>query len=134
MSEQAMLPQPGYEPRDVSVVDVLISAALVLAGTGAALAVSAAVYTHAGGGAALARAGSPASSFRHGPDAQTSIERSWDELDPLVRERLDSYGWIDRGSGIVRIPIRRAMELEAEALAGSSDETPQRRGEGKRPK
>jgi len=26
-------------------------------------------------------------------------------------EELKSYGWVDRGSGIVRIPIDRAMEL-----------------------
>ena len=27
---------------------------------------------------------------------------------------LDSYGWIDREAGIVRIPIERAMELLVE--------------------
>ena len=33
--------------------------------------------------------------------------------------RLSSYGWIDRPSGIVRLPIERAMQLTAErGLAG----------------
>lgn len=27
---------------------------------------------------------------------------------------LESYGWVDRQAGVVRIPIERAMELEAE--------------------
>lgn len=29
-------------------------------------------------------------------------------------ERLTSYGWVDKPSGVVRIPIERAMELMAE--------------------
>ena len=29
------------------------------------------------------------------------------------QERLGSYGWIDRSSGVVHIPIERAMELTA---------------------
>ncbi len=32
---------------------------------------------------------------------------------------LDSYGWIDRQNGIVRIPVRRAMELLAERSSRS---------------
>lgn len=30
------------------------------------------------------------------------------------KERLGSYGWIDRRAGIVRLPIERAMELSAQ--------------------
>ena len=30
------------------------------------------------------------------------------------RERLNSYAWIDRETGTVRIPIERAMDLVAE--------------------
>ncbi len=30
------------------------------------------------------------------------------------KERLGSYGWVDRKAGIVRIPIDRAMELSAQ--------------------
>ncbi len=32
------------------------------------------------------------------------------------RERLGSYGWVDRKRGIVRIPIDRAMELSAQGV------------------
>ena len=34
----------------------------------------------------------------------------------LARERavLETYGWVDRGAGIVRIPIDRAMQMVAE--------------------
>jgi hypothetical protein len=32
------------------------------------------------------------------------------------RERLGSYGWVDRKAGVVRIPIDRAMELSAQGV------------------
>jgi hypothetical protein len=32
------------------------------------------------------------------------------------RERLGSYGWVDRKAGVVRIPIERAMELSAQGV------------------
>ncbi|HEX9401900.1 MAG TPA: hypothetical protein VF912_17455 [Anaeromyxobacter sp.] len=32
------------------------------------------------------------------------------------RERLGSYGWVDRKAGIVRLPIGRAMELSAKGI------------------
>lgn len=28
-----------------------------------------------------------------------------------ARQRLESYGWVDREAGLVRIPVERAMEL-----------------------
>lgn len=39
----------------------------------------------------------PAEDVEHYRESQTKI--------------LDSYGWVDRPAGVVRIPIRRAMEL-----------------------
>lgn len=32
------------------------------------------------------------------------------------RKLLDSYGWVDRDAGVVRIPIDRAMQLTAEGV------------------
>jgi hypothetical protein len=32
------------------------------------------------------------------------------------RGRLGTYGWVDRKSGVVRIPIERAMELSAQGV------------------
>jgi len=32
------------------------------------------------------------------------------------KERLRSYGWVDRKAGVVRIPIERAMELTAQGV------------------
>jgi hypothetical protein len=36
-------------------------------------------------------------------------------------ERLESYGWVDRGRGIARIPVTRAMELLLEREAASKE-------------
>lgn len=41
----------------------------------------------------------------------------WAELDSLLtkqRERLTTYGWVDRENGVVRIPLDRAMQLLVE--------------------
>lgn len=37
-----------------------------------------------------------------------------EQLIEQQRRELDSYGWVDRKSGLVRIPIERAMQLVAE--------------------
>lgn len=38
-------------------------------------------------------------------------------------ERLNSYGWVDRATGIVSIPIERAMELELQQLQNQQPAT-----------
>jgi len=46
---------------------------------------------------------------------QTLIERDETTADQrhTARQRLRSYGWVDRSHGIVHIPIARAMEIIA---------------------
>lgn len=34
-----------------------------------------------------------------------------DEIREAQRQTLDSYGWVDKPNGVVRVPIDRAMEL-----------------------
>jgi hypothetical protein len=38
-------------------------------------------------------------------------------LDAAAHARLSSYGWVDRGRGLVRIPLERALWLEARRRA-----------------
>jgi hypothetical protein len=40
-------------------------------------------------------------------DDMANLRRSEDDV-------LDSYGWVDRNAGVVRIPIERAMTLVVE--------------------
>ena len=49
-----------------------------------------------------------------GPRLQVAPPMDMDEMEAAENEVLDSYGWIDREAGLVRIPIDRAMELLAE--------------------
>jgi CBS domain-containing protein len=44
--------------------------------------------------------------------AATGVESH--ELRAIEFEQLSTYGWVDEGAGVVRIPIDRAMELIAE--------------------
>lgn len=52
--------------------------------------------------------------FTHGPAYRTSIESAWPALEAQFQAHLDTYGWVDRKARRVRIPIERAMEIEAE--------------------
>src|ERR1700749_2796074 len=48
------------------------------------------------------------------PRLQANPIPELEQLRAKEEERLNTYGWIDRGHGVVRIPVERAMELIAE--------------------
>jgi hypothetical protein len=48
------------------------------------------------------------------PRLQTSPTSELQELLDAQDARLNSYGWIDKGAGVIRIPIDRAMDLLAQ--------------------
>jgi hypothetical protein len=49
-----------------------------------------------------------------GPPLQTQPFKDVYRLKEAERQKLTSYGWIDQGSGVVRIPIEDAMRLVTE--------------------
>jgi hypothetical protein len=49
-----------------------------------------------------------------GPLLQQHPERELEEMRREMTERLESYGWVDEGAGVVHLPIDRAIELIAE--------------------
>jgi hypothetical protein len=61
------------------------------------------------------------------PRLQTSPRDDLDRLGRAEDEWLTTYGWIDQGRGIVRVPIERAIEL----LAERGLPEPEERGEGR---
>jgi hypothetical protein len=107
MSAAESLPTPRYERTAGSPGLVVLSAAALVGGIAAVLIVSAWIARPHG----TARAIAPELLFTHGPEEHTSIARDWTAQDAAVREHLETYGWNDRGTGIVRIPIDRAIEL-----------------------
>jgi hypothetical protein len=58
------------------------------------------------------------------PRLQVYPVRHWRDFQTAERERLESYGWMDRSSGVVHIPIERAMELIAERGVGPLPQSP----------
>jgi hypothetical protein len=49
--------------------------------------------------------------FAHGPEEEgTGLAAAWPAIDAENREHLETYAWIDRPAGVVRIPIGQAME------------------------
>jgi hypothetical protein len=47
--------------------------------------------------------------FQNGPDSRPEILQAWPHLERRYRMHLETYGWVDRKAGIVRIPIEQAM-------------------------
>lgn len=48
------------------------------------------------------------------PRLQVQPVRHWKDFREAEQERLSTYGWMDRPSGAVHIPIERAMDLVVE--------------------
>jgi hypothetical protein len=48
------------------------------------------------------------------PRLQIYPVKHWKDFQAAERERLTTYGWMDRGTGVVHIPIDRAIDLIAE--------------------
>lgn len=100
-------PHPGdYEKSDA---DPRLIGALAL-GVAAFLAVTPFLLLALYPGAE--RAGAiPALPLPPTPRLQTDPKADLERLRAAERERLETYGWVDRGRGIVRIPVDRAMQL-----------------------
>ena len=47
------------------------------------------------------------------PRLQVYPGRFWKDFQTAELERLESYGWMDRSTGAVHVPIERAMDLIA---------------------
>ena len=52
------------------------------------------------------------------PRLQVYPVRHWKDFQTAERERLETYGWMDKSTGAVHIPIERAMDLIAERGIG----------------
>lgn len=119
--EAPMHALPGYEPGVRSVRGILMFAAVLVL---TLIVVDAAVWGLLG----VFRGSTPEEpspvpstlsefpSVRNWPDPAADLARTR----RIEEERLNSYGWIDRGHGVVRIPIARAIELVVQRAGGSS--------------
>ena len=108
--------KPGYQPDQAS---AKIGAAVLL-GVLALIAVSAAlVYGmyhlfHVSEDRPAPPGLETAPLARLGPQLQSIHAPTGREIEASARARLEAYGWTDRSHGNARIPIERAMALQAQ--------------------
>jgi hypothetical protein len=62
--------------------------------------------------------GSPQDRLPPPPRLQVYGTRHWEQIRSAEQARLSSYGWMDRSTGAVHIPVERAMELIAQRGVG----------------
>jgi hypothetical protein len=113
-SHGAPAPSPGYETRDANVRGVfgfMVILSLVLVFT-ALLCWG--LFRHFSAGQANRAPASPFSETRQlptGPQLQVNPRQDLLRFRAEQEHSLESYSWENRGDGIVRVPIERAMEM-----------------------
>ena len=58
------------------------------------------------------------------PQLETSHGEEIGKLRTAQRDRLQTYSWVDRGQGLLRIPVARAMQIIAARGASALDPFP----------
>ena len=126
--ENTLSAHRGHETRDFNIRAVALFALGLAITLGGSLALMAWVFsllhvTPAG----YSPQGAPIAAMPPqppGPRLQAAPTQDLQELLRADRARLQSYGWVDRSSGMVRMPIDRAMQLVLEQGLPSWHEIP----------
>jgi hypothetical protein len=109
-------PQEGYETRDVSLMPVVISAAvLFVLGIAISVGLYFLLFRFERQEAARDEPPSPYAATADRPAPEPQLQGPTPHALRAEQEaNLRGYAWIDRGAGRIRVPIERAMELVAE--------------------
>jgi hypothetical protein len=116
-TQPAGRPAAGHERSDFNPAAIALFGAVLAATIAAVVAVSFLFMEFAVPREPLPQAGSPSAARERAAAAPRLQVRGSNELREMreAEERvLNSYVWIDREKGIVRIPVERAMEILAE--------------------
>jgi hypothetical protein len=111
MNSALPLPPAEYEPRDGSVRAIVWTGVGLAAAIGIVLMIAALVYLADERSRPTPDEFGRQTSFRNSAKAETDIQADWARQDAAVHQHLETYGWVDRAAGTVRIPIDRAMQL-----------------------
>jgi hypothetical protein len=115
-----------WEPRDIAIRPIAIFAAvlfpfLIAVGLGASALVG---FLAGREGAASPRvhplAPAVGTALPPAPRLQSAPRKDLEQLRAEEDAVLSSYGWVDQGAGVARIPIERAMALRAERAVGKA--------------
>ncbi|MFQ5990254.1 MAG: hypothetical protein ACE5K9_10110 [Candidatus Methylomirabilales bacterium] len=111
-------PKRGYEKRDISIRGILLFGGILAIATGVVLLLMAWMFPYFAGLEMKADVPpSPLAETRQPPPEprlQVSPADDLKEMRATENAQLNNYGWVNRQTGIVRIPIDRAIELLAE--------------------
>ncbi len=110
-------PGPGYETRDASISGLVKFAIGLFVLLVVALWAMRGLFHYFGVKQTLGPPASPFADTRPlppGPRLQVAPAKDWQQLRGSENEILNGYGWVDKQAGVVRIPIRRAMDLLAQ--------------------
>jgi hypothetical protein len=113
----------GYETRDIAVRPIAIFAvaltAFVIGVSFGASALLGLLSARRNAASAPAHPIAPAvgTALPPAPRLQSAPRKDLEQLRAEEDSVLSSYGWVDQAAGIARIPIDRAMALQAERAA-----------------
>lgn len=112
-------PGTGYEMRDVTLRPILVGGVvLVVLLVGSMALMSGLLSRLRSDEAAASPKASPLAGYGPqtppAPRLQTDPVGDLRGMRALEQQQLGHYGWVDRGRGVVHIPIARAMELLAQ--------------------
>jgi hypothetical protein len=108
------IPSPGYETRDTNARAVLWFAAILMLTVIASVISMRGLFAHYSVSQPLGPAVSPFASDRTlPPEPRLQVHPAADlsRMRESQEEILNSYGWVDKTNGTVRVPIDRAMDL-----------------------
>jgi len=107
----------AYERSDANIRSLVLSVIGLFVLLGASLAAMWAMFGYLNKQEVPGPPASPVVKDRPLPPTPRLQTAPYDDLTRMratEEEKLNSYGWVDRRSGTVRIPIERAIELTAE--------------------
>src|SRR5215470_14728268 len=116
-AEHALKRGPGYETRDASIPTLVKFAIGLFVLLVVALWAMRGLFNYFRVEQTLGPPASPFAATRPlppPPRLQAAPARDWRELHASEDRILNSYSWVDRQAGVVRIPISRAMDVLAE--------------------
>lgn len=114
MNNKPENPGAGYEKRDANIRGLVIFGIALFASLVVVLIVSAGLFRFFAVEQSLGPPASPFANVRalpSQPRLQANPRRDLQRWQEQERATLETYGWVDRSAGIVRIPIDQAMDL-----------------------
>ena len=118
----------GHETRDASIRGIIYAGAGLAVGSALVALIVYVVFAYLSDHPATTALPNPLAETDRQPIPPPTIEdHPAIELKDLRAQEdqiLQTYGWVDKKTGIVRIPVSRAMELQLERGFPSRKETP----------